>query len=105
MINQGKSMSKSLGNGVDLGEQIDAYGVDAVRLTMVFAGPPEDDIDWADVSPAGSAKFLQRAYRLACDVDQRCRRRTQRRAMPRCARPPTSCWPRSTTAWPASGST
>ena len=68
VINQGKSMSKSLGNGVDLGEQIDLYGVDAVRLTVVFAGPPEDDIDWADVSPGGSAKFLQRAYRLACDV-------------------------------------
>jgi leucyl-tRNA synthetase len=68
VINQGRSMSKSLGNGVDLGEQIDLYGVDAVRLTVVFAGPPEEDIDWADVSPGGSAKFLQRAYRLACDV-------------------------------------
>ncbi|MGI3786513.1 MAG: class I tRNA ligase family protein, partial [Janthinobacterium lividum] len=31
-------------------------------------GPPEEDIDWADVSPAGSLKFLQRAYRLATDV-------------------------------------
>jgi len=62
-------MSKSLGNGVDLGEQIDRYGVDAVRLTMVFAGPPADDIDWADMSPAGSVKFLHRAWRLAHDVD------------------------------------
>jgi leucyl-tRNA synthetase len=61
-------MSKSLGNGVDLGVQIDAFGVDAVRLTVVFAGPPEEDIDWADVSPAGSLKFLQRAYRLAGQV-------------------------------------
>jgi leucyl-tRNA synthetase len=68
VINQGKAMSKSLGNGVDLGEQIDHYGVDAVRLTMVFAGPPEDDIDWADMSPSGSLKFLQRAWRLAGDV-------------------------------------
>jgi leucyl-tRNA synthetase len=68
VINQGKSMSKSLGNGVDLGEQIDRFGVDAVRLTIVFAGPPEDDIDWADVSPAGSLRFLQRAYRIAADV-------------------------------------
>ena len=39
-----------------------------MRLTMAFAGPPEDDIDWADVSPAGSAKFLARAWRLADDV-------------------------------------
>jgi len=68
VINQGKAMSKSLGNGVDLGVQIDAFGVDAVRLTVVFAGPPEEDIDWADVSPAGSLKFLQRAYRLAGQV-------------------------------------
>ncbi|MBA3527856.1 MAG: leucine--tRNA ligase [Propionibacteriaceae bacterium] len=68
VINQGKSMSKSLGNGVDLGDQIDAFGVDAVRLTVVFAGPPEDDIDWADLSPSGSLKFLQRAWRLATEV-------------------------------------
>ncbi len=68
VINQGKAMSKSLGNGVNLGEMIDLYGVDAVRLTMVFAGPPEDDIDWADLSPQGSLKFLQRAWRLSGDV-------------------------------------
>ncbi len=68
VINQGKAMSKSLGNGVDLGEQIDRFGVDAIRTTVVFAGPPEDDIDWADMSPGSSLKFLQRAYRLAADV-------------------------------------
>ncbi|MBB4933124.1 leucyl-tRNA synthetase [Lipingzhangella halophila] len=64
VINQGKAMSKSLGNGVDLGEEIERYGVDAVRLTVVFAGPPEDDIDWADVSPGASLKFLNRAFRV-----------------------------------------
>ncbi|WP_207344002.1 leucine--tRNA ligase [Arthrobacter sp. E3] len=69
VLNGGKAMSKSLGNGVDLGEQLDKYGVDAIRLTMVFAGPPEDDVDWADVSPSGSAKFLARAWRLGNDVD------------------------------------
>ncbi len=69
VINQGRAMSKSLGNGVDLGEMIDEYGVDAVRLTLVFAGPPEDDIDWADMSPAGSLRFLQRAWRLSADVE------------------------------------
>ena len=67
VLNGGKAMSKSLGNGVDLGEQLDAFGVDAVRLTMVFASPPEDDVDWADVSPQGSQKFLARAWRLAQD--------------------------------------
>ena len=64
----GSAMSKSRGNLVRLSEQLDEYGVDAVRLTMSFAGPPEDDIDWADVSPAASAKFLARAWRLARDV-------------------------------------
>jgi leucyl-tRNA synthetase len=68
VINQGKKMSKSRGNGVSLGDQLREYGVDAVRLTLVFAGPPEDDIDWADMSPAGSVRFLQRAWRLAGDV-------------------------------------
>ncbi|GAB3623913.1 leucine--tRNA ligase [Mariniluteicoccus endophyticus] len=68
VINQGKAMSKSLGNGVDLGAQIDKYGVDAIRTTVVFAGPPEEDIDWADVSPGSTLKFLQRAYRVASDV-------------------------------------
>jgi leucyl-tRNA synthetase len=68
VINQGKAMSKSLGNGIDLGQELSAYGVDAVRLTVVFAGPPEDDIDWADVSPAGSVKYLARVARLAEDV-------------------------------------
>jgi leucyl-tRNA synthetase len=66
--NLGKGMSKSLGNGVDLGEQLEQFGVDAIRLTMVFAGPPEDDMDWSEVSPAGSLRFLQRAWRLAGDV-------------------------------------
>jgi leucyl-tRNA synthetase len=68
VINQGKKMSKSLGNGVSLGEQLSAFGVDAVRLTLVFAGPPEDDIDWSEMSPAGSLRFLQRAWRLSGDV-------------------------------------
>jgi leucyl-tRNA synthetase len=68
VLNGGRAMSKSLGNGVDLGEQLDRFGVDAVRLTMVFASPPEDDVDWADVSPQGSQKFLARAWRLAQDV-------------------------------------
>ncbi len=68
VLNEGRKMSKSLGNGVNLGDQLDEFGVDAVRLTLVFASPPEDNIDWADVSPAGSLRFLQRAWRLSGDV-------------------------------------
>ncbi len=64
----GSAMSKSRGNLVRLSDELAVNGVDAVRLTMVFAGPPEDDIDWADLSPAGSRKFLARAFRLSGDV-------------------------------------
>jgi leucyl-tRNA synthetase len=68
VINRGKAMSKSLGNGVNLGEQIGLYGVDAIRLTMIFASPPQDDIDWADVNPDAMVKFLGRVWRIAADV-------------------------------------
>jgi leucyl-tRNA synthetase len=68
VINQGRAMSKSLGNGVDLGEQLAAHGVDAIRLTMIFASPPADDIDWADVRPEASVKFLGRVFRLAAEA-------------------------------------
>ena len=50
VLMNGSAMSKSRGNLVRLSEQLDIHGVDAIRLTMAFAGPPEDDIDWSDVS-------------------------------------------------------
>ncbi|WP_127507897.1 leucine--tRNA ligase [Actinoplanes solisilvae] len=84
VVLNGAAMSKSKGNMVHLGEQIDTYGVDAVRLSIVFAGPPSDDIDWADMSPAGSVRFLSRALRLADlpppagDPDPELRRTTSR---------------------------
>ncbi len=68
VLMDGSAMSKSRGNLVRLSDELAEHGVDAIRLTMVFAGPPEDDIDWADVSPAGAKKFLARAWRLAGDV-------------------------------------
>jgi leucyl-tRNA synthetase len=68
VINRGKAMSKSLGNGVNLGEQLAAHGVDAIRLTMIFASPPEDDIDWADMNPDALVRFLGRVARVAAEV-------------------------------------
>ncbi|MEU5885123.1 leucine--tRNA ligase [Spirillospora sp. NPDC047279] len=68
VILDGKGMSKSTGNLVDLGEQIGEFGVDVVRLAMLFSGPPEDDIDWADVSPQAMSKFLSRVHRIASEV-------------------------------------
>ncbi len=64
----GSAMSKSRGNLVRLSDELADHGVDAIRLSMVFAGPPEDDIDWAEVSPSGSRKFLARAWRVSGDV-------------------------------------
>ena len=64
----GSAMSKSRGNLVRLSDELATHGVDAILLSMVFAGPPEDDIDWADVSPSGSFKFLNRAWRVSGDV-------------------------------------
>ncbi len=68
VLMDGSAMSKSRGNLVRLSEQLDTHGVDAVRISLIFAGPPEDDIDWADVSPSGSLKFLNRAWRISQDV-------------------------------------
>jgi leucyl-tRNA synthetase len=68
VVNQGKAMSKSHGNGVDLQEQLALHGVDAIRMVMLFAGPPEDDVDWADMSPSGVAKQLARMWRVAGDA-------------------------------------
>ena len=68
VVMDGSAMSKSRGNLVRLSDELETHGVDAIRLSMVFSGPPEDDVDWSDVSPSGSMKFLSRAWRLSGDV-------------------------------------
>ena len=68
VVMDGSAMSKSRGNLVRLSDELAVHGVDAIRLSMVFSGPPEDDVDWAEVSPGGSAKFLSRAWRLSGDI-------------------------------------
>ncbi len=68
VVMDGAAMSKSRGNLVRLSDELEKHGVDAIRLSLVFAGPPEDDLDWSDVSPSGSVKFLTRAWRLSGEV-------------------------------------
>ncbi|WP_344368732.1 leucine--tRNA ligase [Agromyces tropicus] len=68
VIMDGTKMSKSKGNLVEFASELSAHGADALRVTLAFAGPPEDDIDWADVSPVGAAKFLARAWRISGEV-------------------------------------
>ncbi|WP_420847435.1 leucine--tRNA ligase [Microbacterium azadirachtae] len=68
VILDGAKMSKSKGNLVLFQEELDAYGADALRVALAFAGPVEDDKDWKDVSTTGAQKFLARALRVAHDV-------------------------------------
>ena len=68
VVMSGSAMSKSRGNLVKLSDELANHGVDAIRFSMVFSGPPEDDVDWSDVSPSGSVKFLNRAWRLSGDI-------------------------------------
>ncbi|MEQ1735298.1 MAG: leucine--tRNA ligase [Rhodoglobus sp.] len=68
VLSEGKKMSKRSPKGTTFTAEVDKHGADALRLTLAFAGPPEDNINWEDVSPAASAKFLARAFRIATDV-------------------------------------
>ncbi|MGI9107206.1 MAG: leucine--tRNA ligase [Pyrinomonadaceae bacterium] len=57
-----KAMSKSLGNGIDPDEMIEAYGADAVRLFVMFAAPPENELRWLETGIEGAVRFLRRVY-------------------------------------------
>ena len=56
-------MSKSLGNTVDPTLIIDNYGADTARLFILFAAPPEKDLEWNDKGAEGSFRFLNRVWR------------------------------------------
>ena len=64
VVANGRKMSKSRGNIVEPREVIAEYGADTLRATMLFAGPIEEDVDWADVSTSGMFKWLNRLARL-----------------------------------------
>jgi leucyl-tRNA synthetase len=57
-----KRMSKSLGNGIDPDDMIAAYGADAVRLFVLFAAPPENELRWQETGIEGAVRFLRRVY-------------------------------------------
>lgn len=64
VIKDGKKMSKSLGNIVEPDEMIEKYGADAVRLFILFASPPERDLDWSDAGIEGAYRFVKKVWNL-----------------------------------------
>ncbi|MCR5481532.1 MAG: leucine--tRNA ligase [Clostridia bacterium] len=68
VIKEGKKMSKSIGNVVSPEEIIGKFGADTARLFILFAAPPERELDWSDKGVEGSYRFLNRVYRLVYDM-------------------------------------
>jgi leucyl-tRNA synthetase len=71
VIMEGAKMSKSRGNYLEPGPLIEQWGADTLRTTMLFANPPEDQIDWADVSVEGSRGWLERVWRAVHEASGR----------------------------------
>ena len=64
VLKDGAKMSKSKGNTVDPQEMIAKYGADTVRLFILFAAPPTQDLEWSDSGLEGSHRFVNKIYRL-----------------------------------------
>jgi len=64
VIKDGAKMSKSKGNVVDPDDIIEKYGADTVRLFMLFASPPDKDLDWSDKGVEGCYRFISRVWRI-----------------------------------------
>jgi leucyl-tRNA synthetase len=64
VLKDGAKMSKSLGNVVSPEEIVNKYGADTARLFILFAAPPEKDLEWSDQGVEGSFRFLNRVWRI-----------------------------------------
>lgn len=64
VIKDGSKMSKSKGNVVSPEDIVGEYGADTARLFMLFAAPPERDLEWSDQGVEGSFRFLNRVWRI-----------------------------------------
>jgi leucyl-tRNA synthetase len=64
VLKDGAKMSKSKGNTVDPADMIKKYGADTVRLFILFAAPPTQDLEWSDSGLEGSYRFVNKVYRL-----------------------------------------
>ncbi len=70
VLKEGEVMSKSRGNIVDPDEIIKNYGADTLRLFILFAAPPEAELDWNDKGMDGAWRFLSRLWRLVINLPQ-----------------------------------
>lgn len=68
VLKDGSKMSKSKGNVVSPEEIIHKYGADTARLFILFAAPPDKELEWSDAGVEGSYRFLNRVYRLVYEV-------------------------------------
>ena len=68
VLKDGAKMSKSLGNIVSPEEIINKYGADTARLFILFAAPPEKELEWSDAGVEGSYRFINRIYRLVYEL-------------------------------------
>lgn len=68
VIKDGAKMSKSRGNVVDPDDMIKKYGADTTRLFILFAAPPERDLEWSEQGVEGAHRFLNRVWRLVNDL-------------------------------------
>ena len=68
VLMDGSKMSKSKGNTVSPIEIINKYGADTARLFVLFAAPPERDLDWSEQGVEGCFRFLNRVYRLVDEL-------------------------------------
>lgn len=68
VLKDGSKMSKSVGNVVSPDEIVAKYGADTARLFILFAAPPERDLDWNDTAVEGAYKFLNRVWRAVDEL-------------------------------------
>jgi leucyl-tRNA synthetase len=64
-----EKMSKSKNNGVDPQAIIDAYGADTARLFMMFAAPPDQQLEWSDAGVEGAFRFLRRIWNFSAELN------------------------------------